>query len=195
MDYKRDGKDKKFYCMSNSVNLKFAFTIHETQGQTLEKVLLLLGRMPGLHVGDISWSLLYVALSRTRELQDIKFFPCGWSGFSNFKHLTRLKPSSSFVKWNSGYRDHVWCAEILEAQNRRNQIYVENKLVRQGPAVSLKKTNDILIGYLKGFGYKVVSKTDRKTLQTSIMHHMERKKLWNLGEDKTKFAGKERIHN
>ena len=113
-DYKRDGKDKKFYCMSNSVNLKFAFTIHETQGQTLEKVLLLLGRKPGLHVGSITWSLLYVALSRARELQDIKFFPCGWSGFSNFKHLTRLKPSSIFVKWNSGYRDHVWCSHILE---------------------------------------------------------------------------------
>ena len=62
LDY-RDEKDKKFYCMSNSVNLKFAFTIHETQGQTLEKVLLLLGRMPGLHVGKIDWSLLYVALN------------------------------------------------------------------------------------------------------------------------------------
>ena len=125
--------------------------------------------MPGLHVGQISWSLLYVALSRTRELQNIKFFPCGWSGFSNFKHLTRLKPSSNFVKWNSGYRDHVWCPEILEAQNRRNQRYVENKLVRQGPGVSLKKTKDILVGYLKGLGYKVLSKTNRDVLQKAVM--------------------------
>ncbi|MEL7307595.1 MAG: AAA family ATPase, partial [Pseudomonadota bacterium] len=186
-DYKRDGKDKKFYCMSNSVNLKFAFTIHETQGQTLEKVLLLLGRKPGLHVGSITWSLLYVALSRARELQDIKFFPCGWSGFSNFKHLTRLKPSSIFVKWNSGYRDNVWRSDILEKQNRRNEMCVENKLVRQGPALSLDKTNDILIGYLLGLGYKVLKKTHRKVLQTGVMGHMERKKLWKLGEDKAKF--------
>ena len=155
LDYKRDGKDKKFSCMSNCVNLMFAFTVHETQGQTLEKVVLLLGRMPGLNVGQITWSLLYVALSRTRELKDIKFFPCSWAGLSNFKHLTRLKPSANFVKWNSGYRDHVWRADILEVQNRRNEMCVENKLVRQGPAVSLDKTKDILIGYLLGLGYKV----------------------------------------
>jgi len=189
-DYKRDGKDKKFFCMSNSVNLKFAFTVHETQGQTLEKVLLLLGRKPGLSVGSITWSLLYVALSRTKELHDIKFFPCGWSGLNNFKHLTRLKPSTTFVKWNSGYRDHVWCPEILEQQSRRNEKYVENKLVRQGPGVSLDKTNDILKGYLLGLGYKVYCKTHREVLQKGVMAHMERKNLWKLGEDKAKFLTK-----
>ena len=130
LDYKRNGKDKHFSCFSNCVNLMFAFTIHETQGQTLNKVILLLGRMPGLHVGQISWSLLYVALSRTRELKDINFFPCGILGFSNFKHLTRLKPSSKFVKWNSGNRNNVWCPEILEKQNLTNEKNVMNKLVR-----------------------------------------------------------------
>ena len=168
----------------------FAFTIHETQGQTLKKVILLLGRMPGLNVGQISWSLLYVALSRTKELKDIKFFPSGWSGFGNFKHLTMLKTSSTFVKWNSGYRDHVWSPEILEKQNLENQKYFENKLVTQGPDVSLKRTNDILKVYLSGLGYKVLSKTDRETLQKGVMFHMERQKLWNLGEDKTKFLSK-----
>ena len=189
-DYRREGKDKKFFCMSNSVNLKFAFTVHETQGQTLEKVLLLLGRKPGLSVGSITWSLLYVALSRTKELHDIKFFPCGWSGLNNFKHLTRLKPSTTFVKWNSGYRDHVWCPEILEQQSRRNEKYVENKLVRQGPGVSLDKTKDILKGYLLGLGYKVYCKTHREVLQKGVMAHMERKNLWKLGEDKAKFLTK-----
>merc|ERR1712035_134079 len=76
-DYKRQGKDKKFTCFSNSVNLMFAFTIHETQGQTWEKAILLLGRIPGLNVGSITWSLLYVALSRTKELKDLNFFPSG----------------------------------------------------------------------------------------------------------------------
>ena len=186
LDYKREGKDK-FSCISNCVNLMFAFTIHETQGQTLEKVILLLGRMPGLNVGQITWSLLYVALSRTRELKDIKFFPCSWAGLSNFKHLTRLKPSSSFVKWKSGYRDHVWSPDILETQNLRNEKNVENKLVRQGPAVSLKRTNDILEGYLIGLGYKVLKKTERNQLQTRLMAHMERKTLWKLGKDKANF--------
>ena len=66
-------------------------------------------------------------------------------------------------------------------------IYVENKLVRQGPALSLDKTNDILIGYLLGLGYKVLKRTRREVLQTGVMDHMERKKLWKLGEDKAKF--------
>ena len=190
LDYRRDGKDKKFFCFSNSVNLMFAFTIHETQGQTLKKVIILLGRMPGLHVGQTSWSLLYVALSRAKELKDIKFFPCGIHGFSNFKHLTRLKPCSKFVKWHSGYRNHVWCPEILEKKALMNEMYVQNKLLRQGPDVSLDKTNDILIGYLLGLGYKVLSKTHRTVLQTGVMGHMERKKLWKLGEDKAKFLSK-----
>ena len=134
--------------------------------------------------------MLYVALSRTRELKDIKFFPCGIPGFSNFKHLTRLKPSSKFVKWNSGYRNHVWCPEIIEKQNLTNEKNVENKLVRQGPDESLSKTNIILIGYLKGLGYQVLSKTRRPELLDRIMVHMERKNLWKLGEDKAKFLSK-----
>ena len=69
-------------------------------------------------------------------------------------------------------------------------MYVENKLVRQGPAVSLDKTNDILIGYLLGLGYKVLVKTHRKDLQSKVMEYMERKKLWKLGEDKAKFFSK-----
>ena len=77
----------------------FAMTIHETQGQTLKRALLLLGRLPGLHVGRVTWSLLYVALSRARLLEHIKIFPCGLPGFANFRYLTKLKPSTKLVKW------------------------------------------------------------------------------------------------
>ena len=51
------------------------FTIHETEDSILKKVKLLFGSMPGHHVGQISWSLLYVAVSETRELNAINFFP------------------------------------------------------------------------------------------------------------------------
>ena len=146
--------------------------------------------MQGLNVGSITWSLLYVALSRTKELKDLKFFPSGWSGFTNFKHLTKLKPSSIFVKWNSGYRNNIWCPEIFEKQNLKNEMNVRNKLVTQGPAVSLNMTNNILVGYLKGLGYHVLSKTGRFVLQESIVRYMEVKNLWNLGEDKQKFFTK-----
>ena len=107
----------------------FAMTIHETQGQTLKRALLLLGRLPGLHVGRVTWSLLYVALSRARLLQHIKFFPCGLPGFANFKYLTKLEPSSKLVKWTRTYKDHVWSPHILERQQEVNEKNVLNKLL------------------------------------------------------------------
>ena len=121
LGYKRNGRDKKFHCFSNKVNLMFAMTIHETQGQTLKRVILLLGRLPGLHVGRITWSLVYVALSRTRLLEHIKFLTCGLPGFANFKHVTKLEPSSIFVKWSRGYRNHVWSPDIFERQQQTNE--------------------------------------------------------------------------
>ena len=62
--------------------------------------------------------------------------------------------------------------------------------MRQGPALSLDKTNDILAAYLRGMGYKVLVKTHRDVLQKGVMAHMERKNLWKLGEDKAKFMTK-----
>ena len=48
----------------------------------------------------------------------------------------------------------------------------------------------MLKGYLTGLGYQVLSKTRRSELLDRIMTHMERKNLWNLGEDKAKFLSK-----
>ena len=165
----------------------FAMTIHETQGQTLKRALLLLGRLPGLHVGRVTWSLLYVALSRARLLKHIKFFPCGLPGFANFRYLTKLKPSSTFVKWTRAYRDHVWSPHILERQQQVNEKNVMNKLLKQGPKESLGKTNNVLKGYLTGLGYGKLSGVLRPDLQNRLIMHMERKSLWKLGEDKAKF--------
>ena len=187
LDYKRDGHEKVYYCRSNKVNLKFAMTIHETQGLTLKRVLLLLGRLTGLRVGGVTWSLLYVALSRARFLKDIKFFPCGLPGFQNFRYLTKLKPSSKFLNWTKTYRNRLWCPHILEKQQEVNEKNVLNKLLKQGPKDSLGKTNNVLRGYLTGLGDGKLSALNRHELQTRVIMHMERKKLWKLGEDKAKF--------
>ena len=93
LEYKRDGKDFVYRCWSNMVVLIFALTIHETQGQTLPRIILLLGRLPGFNVGKITWTLLYVGLSRTRKLSNIKFFPTGSSKYYHsmyFAHLLKL---------------------------------------------------------------------------------------------------------
>ena len=83
LEYGKTKIKKKYHCISLEINLMFAMTIHETQGQTLARVILLLGRQRGLSVGEITWSLLYVALIRTEELSHIKFFPSkgGWKAF------------------------------------------------------------------------------------------------------------------
>ena len=77
LEYYRNGNEYSYKCWSNMVVLTFALTVHETQGQTLERIILLLGRLPKMNVGRITWSLLYVALSRTRKLAHVKFFPTG----------------------------------------------------------------------------------------------------------------------
>ena len=77
LEYYRNGKEHIYRCWSNMVVLSFALTVHETQGQTLRRVILLLGRLPGMNVGKITWPLVYVALSRTKKLSHMKFFPTG----------------------------------------------------------------------------------------------------------------------
>ena len=107
IEYRFHGKERQFRCWSNRVCLSFAQTVHEVQGQTLERVILILGRHVGRSVGRISWSLLYVALSRVKKLDHIKFFPCGRSSsYECFMHLTKLRPQSSLVKWSNSYRNH-----------------------------------------------------------------------------------------
>ena len=74
IDYRFEGKERKYRCMSNEVSLSFAQTVHEVQGQTLGRVILVLGRSAGRSIGRVTWSLLYVALSRVKKLDHVKFF-------------------------------------------------------------------------------------------------------------------------
>ena len=54
LGYKKNGKDKSYRCFSNHIVLTFALTIHEVQGQTLDRVILLLGRYHGYKVWNIT---------------------------------------------------------------------------------------------------------------------------------------------
>ena len=73
LEYGKSKPKKKYHCLSLEINLMFAITIHETQGQTLARVILLLGRQRRLSVGSVTCSLVYVALSRTKKLR-VYFF-------------------------------------------------------------------------------------------------------------------------
>ena len=43
-------------------------------------------------------------------------------------HLTKLKPSSRFVKWTEGYHKHVWDPTCLQRKQLDNEKAIELKL-------------------------------------------------------------------
>ena len=193
IEYRRDGKERKYRCYSNLVSLSFAQTIHEVQGQTLSRVILVLGRHVGRKVGRISWSLLYVALSRVKKLEHIKFFPCGRrSSLECFMHLTKLKPSSNFVKWKKGYRNHMWDPSILEEKQVAIEKKIENKLRAEGRDIILRQKRDIIRGYLKGLGYGKLSDLKKGLLQRKLNNHMTRKRLWEPTDENIELPTKRR---
>ena len=156
-------------------------TIHETQGQTLSRVILLLGRQRGLSVGTITWSLLYVALSRTKKLSDIKFFPSK-GGWKDFEYLTKLKPSPTFIKWSQSYRNGRWNPDSLRRKRNLIQQQTEQVLKEQGRKTTLRKKNDVIRGYLFRLGYSKLSSVNRPELQFRIRKHMEERGIWERSD-------------
>ena len=193
IDYRYKGKDRKYRCMSNQVSLSFAQTVHEVQGQTLSRVILVLGRQSGRSIGRVTWSLLYVALSRVKKLEHVKFFPCGRSNsLQCFRYLTKLKPPSNFVRWTKGYQKHVWDPTLLQEKQVRNEMVIESKLRALGRKRTLILKNDILIGYLKGLDYRKLSELKRPHLQLKINSHMVRKRLWEKTDENIYLPTKRR---
>ena len=164
--------------------MSFAQTVHEVQGQTLERVILILGRHGGRSVGRITWSLLYVALSRVKKLDHIKFFPCGrTSTYDCFKHLTKLRPSSSLVRWSKSYRNHFWNPAVLQQKQANSEKLVESKLALLGRDVVLVQRNVLLYGYLKDLNYGNLTKLKRTPMQTLLNKHMVTKRLWEATDE------------
>ena len=164
LKYYRNGKEQIYRCFSNMVVLTFSLTVHETQGQTLRRIILLLGRLPGMNVGRISWSLLYVALSRTRRLSHIKFFPTGSSKYYHsmyFAHLLKLKMPENLKKWHRSYVDHTWDRNILRNEHLQSVRKVERKLKSLGEDKTMRLKWDELRSFLKEMGYKTTTR-DRK---------------------------------
>ena len=183
-DYRFDGKERQYRCWSCSVSLSFAQTVHEVQGQTLGRVILVLGRHAGRSIGKITWSLLYVALSRVKKLEHVKFFPCGRrNSVDCFRHLTKLKPASNFVKWTRGYQKHVWDPTIIQQRQVGIDKAIESKLGALGRERTLLLKNDVLRGYLKGLCYRKLYDLKRRDLQLKINSHMVRKRVWEKTEE------------
>ena len=186
LEYKRDKKDCVYNCWSNMVVLTFALTIHECQGQTLSRIILLLGRLPGMNVGKITWSLLYVALSRTKKLSHVKFFPTGSTRYYHsmyFEHLLRLRMPANLKKWYRSYIDHCWDRNILRNEHLESVRKVEKKLKQLGENKTMKLFWPELFTLVKQLGRKATTRDNKKILFCKLREHMVKRLLWKTSKD------------
>ena len=181
IEYYRDRKECVYVCWSNTVVLTFALTVHEVQGQTLKRVILLLGRLPGMNVGKIDWHLLYVALSRTRRLCDMKLYPTGNTDFYHpmyYAHLLRLRMPSKLKKWYKSYDNHCWNKRILQDEHLQQVKEVEKELTNLGKKKLMGLGWDKLFTLAKKLGYKVTTRDRKRGLCLKLCEHMVKRSLW-----------------
>ena len=181
LEYYRDGKEFVYRCYSNMIVLTFSLTIHETQGQTLERVILLLARLPGMNVGKITWPLLYVALSRTRRLSHMKFFPAGTTDLYHpmyFSHLLRLRMPSNLKKWYRSYENHCWTKVILREEHLEQVKKVERELCAVGKKKLMGLSWQKLLSLVKQLGHKATSRDRKRVLYRKLCEHMVKRSLW-----------------
>ena len=171
------GEEKVYRCWSNQVDLAFCLTVHSAQGQTLDRAILVLGRSKGR--SNVSWSLLYVALSRVRALRHLRFFPHGSRGSMEcFSYLTSLRKPPNFVKWLQSYDNGVWDPTILMRKQLKMEKAILSKLSALGRDTTLSQKNAVILGYLKALGYGGLYSLKRGGLQRKLDAHMVEKQIW-----------------
>lgn len=168
-----------YRCWSCQVDLAYALTVHGVQGQTLDRAILVLGRHKGRNIGNVSWALLYVALSRVRELKHMRFFPCGRRGSMEcFEYLTSLRKPANFIKWLESYENGLWDPTIPQQKQCAIEKKIESKLSTVGRDTILSQRNAVIMGYLKALGYGGLYKFDRGGLQRKLNCHMVKRQVW-----------------
>ena len=186
LEYYRDNKECVYRCWSNMVVLTFAMTVHETQGQTLRRIILLLGRLPGMNVGKITWSLVYVALSRTKRLEHVKLFPTGSSEYfhtMHFAHLLKLTMPENLKKWFRSYVDHRWDRNVLRNEHLQSVRKVEKRLQLLGEDKTRRLRWVELLSLVKQLGYKATTKYRKMILFGILMEHMVKRMLWKASKE------------
>jgi hypothetical protein len=84
------------------VTQAFALTFHKLQGQTREKIILNLNRVPRGMLG-VSLRHMYVGFSRTRTRQGIRLFPMADPTNKRNKHLTSKKHDTELTVYLAGF--------------------------------------------------------------------------------------------
>ncbi|KAI9551027.1 hypothetical protein GHT06_005690 [Daphnia sinensis] len=89
-----------FHYRPHGVEQRFAVTVHKIQGQTCNKVILQLNKRS--FMPHLTFSMLYVALSRVRTSESIRLMPPHPTG-PGLGYLQTLKPTEDLLTWLEGF--------------------------------------------------------------------------------------------
>jgi hypothetical protein len=138
-----------------AVDLAFVITFHKCQGRTINKVILDLSKQPGN--GNVTYSSLYVGLSRVRKGADIRLLPLIQShaydlltphrtrvahGASPLAHLLTLRQPAELGKWFGGFDEFgEWSA--VRAMTNASYSSIADRRGRKRRRVAQAVTNTI----------------------------------------------------
>ncbi|KAI9551003.1 hypothetical protein GHT06_005559 [Daphnia sinensis] len=89
-----------FHYRPHGVEQRFAVTVHKIQGQICNKIILQLNKRS--FMPHLTFSMLYVALSRVRTSESIRFMPPHPTG-PGLGYLQTLKPTEDLLTWLEGF--------------------------------------------------------------------------------------------
>lgn len=84
------------------VTMAFALTYHKLQGQTRNKVILNVSKVPFRMLG-VSLRHFYVGLSRVKTRDGLRFFPMADSSSNRYNHLTKKKHDANLITYLAGF--------------------------------------------------------------------------------------------
>ena len=111
---------------SHHVALAFAFSFHKLQGKTIDKLILVLKEHKGRKLLTISFEALYVALSRVRSCEEIRF----WSDDKiDLEDLIKMRRSPYFGIWDNNFSENgYWIEDGLNKKAQEEICRVKTKI-------------------------------------------------------------------
>ena len=133
----------------------FSSTLHKAQGYTLPFTILQINKRPhGCGLGRLSFSSLYVGMSRTRSIGGIRVFPPLGTGF---QHILDMRPDQTLLDWIS-----IKKGDLLAPRTKRHRKKSPGATKRNTPHSRKKSVGDTKRNAPKG-------KRDRE----NVTHHVE----------------------
>ena len=111
---------------THKVELGFAITYHKIQGQTEEKLIIVLNEHRSRKLLSVSFDGLYVALTRVKLAANLRIWP---ATRSDLDYLLRLKHPLHLRLWNGNYnKDGWWRKNGLQQIAQRQKLDLMRQL-------------------------------------------------------------------